>query len=163
AVTTAAFHPRSPRIAVPKDDGMLHMLELPAMTRVMDPWPLAGKEPSRAIAFSPDGTFVAAGKGIVTVWDVASGRAVGKPIPGHMAQFDRDGKCVLLRDGSAWDWATARAVFRPPRPHQVIGPPSFSPDGKFVLINHTETFWRAAPDIRVYEIATGRSVSGQLG
>jgi WD40 repeat protein len=164
----AAFHPRLPRIAVAGRDWQLHLLDLPTRKRVAGPWPLAGVGDARSVAFSPDGKYVAAGRRTITVWDAASGKPLGKPFPGDPARFSPDGTRLLLWDGSVWDWASARQVFRPPQPHQAetLSPPSFSPDGPHVLINHTTgdlNVPNPRSDIRVYEVASGRSVSGQLG
>jgi WD40 repeat protein/tetratricopeptide (TPR) repeat protein/tRNA A-37 threonylcarbamoyl transferase component Bud32 len=160
----AAFHPRLPRLAVAGDDGKLYLLELPSRKRLAGPWPLAGDGHIGSVVFSPDGKLVAAGKGIVTAWDAETGQVAGKPISGDPAQFSRDGKRLLLWDGSVWELATARPVFRPPQPHQRYGesPPSFSPDERCVLVNQTPS-QDAPSDIRVYEVSTGRCVSGQLG
>jgi WD40 repeat protein/tRNA A-37 threonylcarbamoyl transferase component Bud32 len=163
----AAFHPRLPRIGVAGSDGRLRLFDLPDMKLVAGPWALEGNGKVGHVAFSPDGTHVASGKGTVTVFEAGTGQRMGKPFPGDPTEFSRDGKQVLLWDGSVWDWQAPRPVFRPFRPHAAQScPPFFSPDSQRVLLNFTGTNSITTPaprsNLQVFDVATGRSLSGQL-
>jgi WD40 repeat protein/tRNA A-37 threonylcarbamoyl transferase component Bud32 len=167
--TGLAFHPRLPRIAVAGEDGKLNLFDLPTRKRLTGGWPLADEGKPRGswfggVVFSPDGALVAGGTNVVTVWEASTGRAVGKPIKGAPVQFSRDGKLLLLADGTVWKWEAARLVFRPPRGSAdfVGNLPSLSPDERYVLLNYTRGNVHGGSDLRVYEIATGQCVSERL-
>ena len=101
---------------------------------------LAGPEPTRSLALSPDGRIVALGglKGAVTMTDLATGRRLAG-LPGHEQMvrglaFSADGRTLASggADGTVrlWDVATRQALGAALRGHldQVTGV-AFSPDG----------------------------------
>src|SRR5262249_53523089 len=104
-----------------------------------------------AAAFSPDGEILATGggvapfggqepKGEIQFWDVASGKALGRPLPAtHVTAlaFSPDGRTLVTggSDGTVRMWALPpmQPVKRFPTPqgkHTI----NLSPDGRFAVV-----------------------------
>jgi len=104
------------------------------------------KESVRSLAFTPDGTVLAAAGGdtedfAIHLWDVASGREIGNLV-GHSgivwgAAFSPDGQMLasVSSDGTAkvWDWRSGDLLKSLDFPDQV-GSVSFSPDGQTLAV-----------------------------
>jgi WD40 repeat protein len=81
-----------------------------------------GARPGSALAFSPDGKILAAAAGSgVVVWDVATDRQIGRPLPAggsvDALAFDPSGKVLASADDDGvariWDVATSREIGMP--------------------------------------------------
>jgi WD40 repeat protein len=115
-----------------------------------------------AIAFSPDGRLVATASpnGYVTVWEVASGRAVhrlshaGHPV--RSVAFSHDGRLLATgsnnRRAEIWNVATWQLAVPPvPHPH-AVSLVAFSPDDRLLLTVD-------GANARLIDVATGQIVN----
>ena len=159
AVWAAAFAPQGDQLATLGEDGLIQLRPVPrgaervfAITQTNR---LALRYPSWALAFSGDGTqLAAASQGTVAVWDVASGLlSDAHQLPdgeGYIPAFAPDlsllavsspQACVLLWDMHA---RSVRARLQSdPRVHTYAQ--AFSPDGKLLATASTDNsvkLWR---------------------
>ncbi|QZH62504.1 TIR domain-containing protein [Mycolicibacterium farcinogenes] len=127
------------------------------------------------VALSPDGTLLATATrdGIVQLWTVLAGEAVGEPISAHggmpigALEFSPDGKLLATGgfDGAVrlWDVATQRPAAQVvPGQEGMVSGVQFMPDGRRIasasyMNNYADTSGRAT-QLRVTELATGRTV-----
>ena len=104
--------------------------------------PLSHETATRAV-FAPSGTVIAtvSAGGLVRLWDVATGTALGVPMP-HLrpvfaCAFSPDGSRLLTvsEDQAArlWDADTGDPLGSPMRHHAPIGTAAFSPDGTRIV------------------------------
>jgi len=114
-----------------------------------------------AVAFSPDGKYVASGSrdGTARVWEAQTGREIARMT--HEADvtalaFSPDGKYVASgsRDGTArvWEAQTGREIARMTHEADVTDL-AFSPDGKYVASGSRDD------TARVWEAQTGREIA----
>jgi len=114
-----------------------------------------------AVAFSPDGKYVASGSrdGTARVWEAQTGREIARMT--HEADvtdlaFSPDGKYVASgsRDGTArvWEAQTGHEVARMSHEDYVVAV-AFSPDGKYVISGSWDD------TARVWEAQTGHEVA----
>ena len=118
-------------------------------------------DPGRAtsVAFSPNGTTLAAGNadGTVRLWDMATGRQIGRPLTGPAdpvtsVTFSPDGTTLASASPDhtvrLWDLATSRPVGAPLTGHTgQVTSVAFSPDGKTLAAgsaDHTVRLWDVA-------------------
>jgi len=134
---------------------------------------LAGHaEAVHSVAFSPDGKTLASGSSDDTVrlWDVATGRQIGRPLTGHSywvnsVTFSPDGKTLASGslDGTVrlWDVATGRQTGRPLTGTEAVLSVAFSPNGKTLAsgsFDHTVRLWDLATHRQI-----GRPLTGHTG
>jgi WD40 repeat protein len=109
------------------------------------------KEPSNAVAISPDGRLLAAGweEKTLGLWSTATGKMVreltGQEAPGWSLAFSPDGKTLASAgrdpDICLWDVATGKKAGQ--LKHGQVNQLAFSPDGKTLVSagNITIRFW----------------------
>jgi WD40 repeat protein/tetratricopeptide (TPR) repeat protein len=126
------------------------------------------------VYFSADGGRVlatyrnASGNNFAQVWEVATGRPLGRPLPcgygGDLAQppaasFDSDGRRLLVRSGTSariWDIATGLPA-TPPLAHSgTVNSATFSRDGRYVVTASTDGA------VRIWDAGTGDPVTPPL-
>jgi WD40 repeat protein len=114
------------------------------------------------IALSPKGQWAAVGtwRGNGTrIWDLHTGRQVGKELPGGDAgvAFSPDGRWLVngtKDEYRFWEVGSWRPGLRIPRtPQTVPGPLAFTTDGKILAIAHS------LREVRLLETATGRELA----
>jgi len=100
----------------------------------------------RSVAFTPDGTVLAAAGGntedfAIHLWDVASGQSLGT-LNGHTGivwgvAFSLDGKLLASvssdKTAKVWDWRTGTVIKSLDFPGEVVSV-SFSPDGQNLAV-----------------------------
>jgi WD40 repeat protein len=117
AVRCVAFSPDSSLLAYSTDKGQVQLLDI--QTR-QPRWTLAGQEDIEAVAFRPDGRFLAAAAGgTVLVLDTADGREQQRmQDPANQAvsslTFSRDGRVLATASGEGmvrlWDSCTGQLL-----------------------------------------------------
>jgi WD40 repeat protein len=132
-----------------------------------------GDNIARGIAFSPDGTRLAAAGngdtgGVARLWDVASGHVVGALEHGNMGlhdvTFSPDGSMLASSSPDAtirlWDLASGQVV-RTMRHHGGLYSAAFSPDGRLLASagdDGTVTLWDVASGRQVRSLRHGGDV-----
>ncbi|HMG86467.1 MAG TPA: caspase family protein [Terracidiphilus sp.] len=127
---------------------------------------LGHSAPVGAIAFTPDGRFMATGSGDQTalLWDTATGMELRR-ITGHSngvssVAFSPDGRTLLTGsiDSTArlWDPTTGKELKRFAHP-KMVHSAIFSPDGRFVLTGCGDHI------ARLWSVATGTEVMRFVG
>ena len=138
-----AFSPDGKTIAIAGDNSGLSLLDLTINQRSGFPLvvqPKVSGASSMEMAFSPDGRILAtAFDGLVRLWDPATRRKLGPPLPVSGAAdvaFSPDGKIIATSDTDGiqlWDLATRHRLGRPlPFPGALTA--AFSPDGKILAV-----------------------------
>jgi WD40 repeat protein len=148
---TVTFSPDKQLVATGEHDGRVMVWQIQAAGVK-----LAFDGPAQALAFSPDGTALAAGAGDeVLLYDVKSGRRLGS-LEGSAKslKFSPDGRSLAglsLHTGSAticrlWDVTTSRTIlnFRD-QLHRI----QFSPNSRFLALGGLDE------DVRLYDARSG--------
>jgi WD40 repeat protein/transcriptional regulator with XRE-family HTH domain len=133
--------------------------------------------PVGTVAFSPDGKTLATSSvdGTVRLWDVATGRPIGRPLTSHggtviALAFSPGGKTLAVDAGGfsaatrtavgtvrLWEVATGRPIGGPLTSHDGQGNVmAFSPNGK-TLATGDDTGM-----VQLWQVATGKPISGAL-
>ncbi|HBZ30896.1 MAG TPA: hypothetical protein DEO56_09945, partial [Nitrosomonas nitrosa] len=127
-----------------------------------------------SVAFSPDGNRILSGgkDGALRMWDVQTGKQIGKPLIGHEASilsvaFSSDGRRIV--SGSLdntlrlWDAQTGMPIREPltGHVHDVLSV-AFSPDGRRIVSgsrDNTLRLWDAQTGMPIGEPLTGHGDS----
>jgi eukaryotic-like serine/threonine-protein kinase len=165
-ILTAAFNVDGGTLATGGRDGTARLWDAttgePRFTPMRLPMPVT------VVAFSPDGTRLVTGHGdALQLWDVATGRAVGRPliaqpgIPVHTAGYRPDGRWLAAGyyDTTVRFWDTARGLCDSAEYlHQGhVRGLAFSRDSqRFVSVgdDNTARFWDPAPLPRIGQNAS---------
>ncbi|GAB4461277.1 MAG: hypothetical protein Kow0070_18660 [Anaerolineales bacterium] len=129
---------------------------------------LQGCDRVRSVAFSPDGSLLAAGceDGSLRLWNVATRQPLGEPLTGHSRDvnsvaFSPDG--TLLASGSwdntlrLWDVATRQPLGEPLTGHGGdVNSVAFSPDGTLLASGSEDE------TIRLWDVATRQPLGEPL-
>jgi WD40 repeat protein len=129
-----------------------------------------GAGPISGLAFSPDGKTIAIAGIDVRLWDIVSGKPIGRPLMGPLSglalptfgtgvAFSPDGKTLAIAgiDVRLWDVATGKQIGQPltvPSSGGQMRGVAFSPDGK--------TIASGGNDIRLWDVATDKQVGQPL-
>jgi WD40 repeat protein/transcriptional regulator with XRE-family HTH domain len=157
-VPPSTFHPRDP---LPISPSTTRRYSLPIARNYSPTWPLA-YSPTWPLTVSPDGkTLAAGGMSGALLWDISTGRQVGKPFVGGIITalaFSSDGK-ALTTAGPAytiqwWDVATRQPI-KPAASYADGIVLAFSPGGKKVVMD-------SADGITVWDVNTGQQIGGPL-
>ena len=116
-----------------------------------------------SVAFSPDGKTIVSGgdDGILRLWDITSGKAIGQPFKGHEGSvisvaFSPDGKTLVSggQDGTLRLWDTSgKAIGQPFKGHESsIKSVAFSPDGKTIVSGGEDK------TVRLWDITSGKAI-----
>jgi len=101
--------------------------------------------------------------GVAQVWEVATGKPAGPPLPPGQAvtgaAIGADGRRLALIDAEGdlrvWDVATAARVAGPMRPRRPVGHVGFSPDGRRLVACD-------GSGARVWDAVTGQALTPPL-
>jgi len=168
AFSTVAFSPDSDLMA---SEGDRHTIRLWDVKTGEETLTVVGPPGDiRSIAFSPDGTTLAAGSAeTIELWRIRIGRATrtlrakgrsGQSI--RSVAFSRDGKLLAAAGHTAiglWDVAGGQEVHRPPHHDLDVICVAFSPDGKFLASADDDTIrlWDATTWERRHSLGGHRS------
>jgi WD40 repeat protein/tRNA A-37 threonylcarbamoyl transferase component Bud32 len=162
------FSPDGRTLAVAGGRGRVELWSVARRTKLReltDPAAAKSDDPALAgVRFSPDGTIIAAGgqeSNHVTLWDVASGRVIGRPItvkpPGGGAQwiaFTPDSRRIAApgADGAVgiWDPATGRRLARLEIGKAGVADALFARSGRTLIAGDD------AGSVSFVDVATGR-------
>lgn len=169
-----AFSPDGRTLAVTGGEGRVELWRVATRTRwreLTDPAAASSDEAALAgVQFSPDGSTVAAGgqeSNHVTLWDVATGRVIGRPItvkpPGGGAQwiaFTPDSRRFAAPGARGtvgiWDVATGHRVRRLTIGSAEVGDAVFAQGGRTLVASDDDGF------VFFLDVATGRSLRRPL-
>jgi RNA polymerase sigma factor (sigma-70 family) len=157
----AAVAPRT-KIYPNEWDGTIRVVDLVAAKQLCSV-PFAHRGYGTGHAFTPDGKrlITSAGQPYFQIWDVATGREVGRsPVPGGRDHPEASAVAVrsdgtrfatARRDGhmDLWDTATGKAVVSLATHRDVVGAVALSPDGRLAAtLGYDDS-------LRVWDLATG--------
>jgi WD40 repeat protein/serine/threonine protein kinase/tetratricopeptide (TPR) repeat protein len=166
----ASYSPDATRAVVGGGDGYAHLWDAatgqPASVPDGLAPPLRNAFPFVAVtAYSPDGRFAVTSSfdqrvvGEVRLWDAASGRQIGHPLPHRnyvSAMAFTPDSAVLATGGydhavHLWDTATRQRIASLPQPDIVMSL-AISPDGKTLAVGHAADF-SGATEVVLWDLA----------
>ena len=158
SVAPVAFSPEGQLLAISPAYGTIQLYDLASRQVIRT---LPGTKNSGAATFSPDGKIIAAAtENSVILWDVATGRELGSPIPIGTAtslSFSPDGQTLAImgRAGATlWGTATRQqlgGVLTPRNSGSVL----FSPDNSTLA-------WVNAGQISMLDVAGDRQIGAAI-
>jgi WD40 repeat protein len=131
----------------------------------------------------PKSEFFKGSEAEIRLWDAATGKPLGQPIPPPTDYFNRvafspDGKFLVMayRDQPGnrllvirfWDVATRQPVGKPMLQSQkadeirYLNVIAFSPDGKRLVTHYSQSHPESREEIRLWEVPTGKAVGEPL-
>jgi serine/threonine protein kinase len=143
-----------------------------------------------AVAFSPDGAWIASGSGVpnwvapaetdepaIDVWDAVTGRRrqTLRGLKGcvYDVAFSPDGRRIAVGSGfytpknearlSVFDAVNLQAVWSMSEPDLTAMSVAFSPDGKSLAVGYGLRNGETAGKVKVWEVASGRETTGFRG
>ncbi|HTX64373.1 MAG TPA: hypothetical protein VMD31_01260 [Opitutaceae bacterium] len=173
-VQDAEFSPDGTRFVTASADGSARIWDVAAGKEIGPALQAAGVGAGKdapkiwvhAAEFSPDGQLIvtASWDSYARLWDVATGREMGAPLPhgGQVvtARFSPDGTRVVTAcfDGMArvWDVRTGRQICATPKQGGIVWTAYFSPDGRRILTASADHH------ARVWDALTGAEIGGGM-
>jgi WD40 repeat protein/tRNA A-37 threonylcarbamoyl transferase component Bud32 len=169
------FAPDGRTLAIAVGDGRVALWDVSRRTRLRelrDPGAVPGASALAVVRYSPDGSIIVAGAkeaNHVTLWNVETGRVLGRPIITHPADlggahavsFSPDSKWIAVPGASGtvgiWDVATGRRVGRPLRVgEEDVADALFTPDGAALIASDD------GGSVTMVDVRTGRRIGRPL-
>jgi len=164
AIEAVAFSPNGRFLAGADNlDGVTRLWDLRAGRKVRT-FTNKRTPSTTAVAFSPDGKVLATGYGggQVRLWDIATGKQIGAPLPSamngdsaDMVSFSPDGRTLAVSSGAGlvqlWDTASRQPLCEPlDSPTNQDARAVFSPDGRTLAVSN-----ESGP-VELWDVATCR-------
>jgi WD40 repeat protein len=131
------------------------------------------------VRFSPDGTRLASASPddqTVRVWDVRTGKEIGRPLPGtvYALAFSPDGRRLAAGGGdvlatakpgtlAVWDVERGQKVLDCPGHSRFVFSVAFSPDGKRLASLSADPRGGERGEVKVWDAATGQELASFRG
>jgi WD40 repeat protein len=180
-VAAVAFSPDGKTfMTVDSHDGLVRLWEAASQPTIRPIGkPLPHVQPVASVTFTSDNRRVITGNGYAnplrhysgaltfSIWDAASGRAIGKPIENQgWPTLSPDGRTILFTEKSTaqlWDADTGKPLGKPLQHLGTIEAAAFSPDARTVLTGSGETGdSQFTGEARLWDARTGEPLGPPL-